>query len=173
MLKFTQFLWTFKELQKKSAFLKIPVQAYEAGRRLEVFSTFSQDFGVFEAYFLIKVFLLKKTYSNLFLINILNVVVYKNECSTKIRAAKSLVKNFIKCDCGNLSLIDLLLVFRKNLDSIYFRVASLPNSSVLNSFYHIGQFNRFRFIGLATSMKIMKNDQVWNQHFRQKSSKSN
>ena len=39
MLKLLNFV-TFKELQEKSAFLKIPAQAYEAGDFLNIFLRF-------------------------------------------------------------------------------------------------------------------------------------
>ena len=53
MLKFNQFC-NFKEHKEKSGFLKIAVQAIEAGHFL------SEGFSIFEAHFLIKMFLIKK-----------------------------------------------------------------------------------------------------------------
>ena len=55
MLRFTQFV-TFKEVLRKSAFLKITAQAFEAG----IFLTFSKGFGIFKGNFLINIFLMKK-----------------------------------------------------------------------------------------------------------------
>ena len=55
MLKFTQFC-NFKELQEKSAILKIATKAFEA----KILSTFSYSFGFFEAHFLRKLFFMKK-----------------------------------------------------------------------------------------------------------------
>ena len=54
---------TFKELQQKSALLKIAAQTFEAGHFLNNFLRF----WVFEAHFLIKIFIIKKT--NVYLIH--------------------------------------------------------------------------------------------------------
>ena len=56
MLKFTQFC--IKELKEKSAFLKIAALAFEAR------DLFSSGFCLFEAHFLIKLFLVKKRVSH-------------------------------------------------------------------------------------------------------------
>ena len=47
---------TFKELYEKSVFLKIVAQASESGNFLNIFLIF----GIFDARFLIKIFLIKK-----------------------------------------------------------------------------------------------------------------
>ena len=55
-----------EELKGKSAFLKIPVQTFEAGDFLNILGFLRkifQGFGIFEAHFLIKIFLIKKRVS--------------------------------------------------------------------------------------------------------------
>ena len=54
-----------EELKEESAFSKIPAETFEAGDFLNIFGFFLgggifQGFEIFEAHFLIKVFLIKK-----------------------------------------------------------------------------------------------------------------